>query len=1030
MGSYIQYKDKSGQDDVIFGSNQDDSVKTRLGPFTEEVLDGIIKNKVVLIFAQGDLEITPLATALFIENNNRKDVIIGIPNHKYRYTDEEYYKKYFSLLDGKSAFLYKKVLWCNGKTSNDISDDEEPSMELANLKYSPKWGTSLYKSEINHSITHELNNGTINNRSFIVTFPLNVGIEDIILSSNIKFSGHEYHLRPIDPKFVVLESVNEIFNTIEPVIHVIKSLIDHKMAGIIHFSWPYVRGLNKLLQIKNFLTDEQMDKLVILHLGKKFTNNLKDYVTSSILASNRSKTIEEVKKYYPSFTEFSIEAKNWESYYPEKKDYESNKIIFCVPNNTDQQHQNYDESLLEATSIDNKIEELKQELDEYQLPRQWRYFFAFMPFINSFMPPNKLKYTYKLSDTYKKIQLPEIITMLKQNSSDDNNYFLTSLNGIVEDLSKTRHIYDYLKNISTYKLNTKYSTVVSYIFKSLIHSEDSQFIVCEYNSSRLGFKSYMGDYLTQILNFLHKSVPISIGKFPINDYTEFSPDGEIINSGLDFELVHIDFRNYNNDQTFEINAKLKTKDGILFTTKMKIVLENMTNLVSNINYYDTNNSILLLPGPLPIVRFDGEVPALSEGIDLFIRPFKNIVIFVNQGHNLKNARKQYTIIEDFLFGGESTPLSQKDMMVSYRLNNSHKLKSVVKENYPPDKLNEEVDSGDIETTLEESIREEFREDKKNSDPVEYKALKDIWQSIHTKQEYHYNTNSTSLSGNTIKLRVKFDIDYTEDIIQFSAGTYIRVINNNDNSNELVENLKPGQKIAYLKSETRDSLDNYFIKAYSSYKGFSIEDIYEPFKCLNILYKVLSDLDIRKPFDSLDFTNLYWLDDSQKLKLYNSVKFIINWSSYEQSTNDEFRKYFLNSEIWNLLSKSDDKMLARLKEKYDSVFGISQLYLIAKIFGLDYKRSSFNMLIQAMAQGKSKYFFYKEKNLLNLGLLLCYNNIIDYYDELTDAGKSIGTVLKHVGRSLNRVISKNFQPLSEMDSIIQEKVSICKIMEIC
>jgi hypothetical protein len=259
LAGFVQFRTKSGQDVVISGTDNNGSLKSILGPPSTTIIESAIQGNVVLVFGQGDLHLTPLIASLFLESESSGDVLIGIPRNKYSRLNARYYENFFSLVRGNGQFFYKSTLWCSARKKKDQTDDDETIFDLANIKFKPKWGTKRYKEEIETSISNELKDGSINNRSFVVTFPLNIGFEDIILDDTLlTFSNQNYHLRPIVPKIIILESINNTMYSVDPIIPIVDYLLDNKIGAVIHFSWPYINGLGRVFKAANYLTKEKM----------------------------------------------------------------------------------------------------------------------------------------------------------------------------------------------------------------------------------------------------------------------------------------------------------------------------------------------------------------------------------------------------------------------------------------------------------------------------------------------------------------------------------------------------------------------------------------------------------------------------------------------------------------------------------------------------------------------------------------------------------------------------------------------------
>lgn len=1038
MVGYVQFITHEKQDEVISGSDNDGAPKSLLGPVTSTIIENVIQGNVVLIFSQGDLNLTPLLASLSLETDSKgRDILIGIPKHRYNQLNTLYYENFFSLTKGNGQFFYKNTLWCSVK-KKDSDDESETLLELDDIKFKPKWGNRKYKEDFEASTLKKINDRSINERSFIVTFPFSVGFADIILDNAVlMIESESVRLRPIVPKLIILESVNDTIYTFDPLMPLIDYLLKSEIGAVIHFSWPYIAGLERFLGTFIASNEGKSNRLKSFHLGKRFSFEIKDYVIQDILHSTHEHSILSAMNNHPALKQVSLEGRNWETYYPSLGSANSQNILLCAPVNKSINLPTLDETLRELSTSDKRIKELKVALKDIILPDNSRYLFRFMPFVDSFVPPVSLGYTFKFDDnTYRRLELLQVITEVREKVEDSDHFLLDSLASIVKRMSETFNFVDYLHNLKTPPVNTKYSAVVSFLIKALFHGEDQHIILCDYNP-RLGFKNYMSKYLREIFQLIEKQLPFSYNRLQRGDFIMFFGEKFYFDiEAENYEITKFEFNENGSGLSFEIIASLTVYDGKKYTSKkVTVELESMEELHRNINHYDFKNTILLLPGPLPILRFDGETPVISDGIDLFLRPFKKIIVFINQGENYVRAIKQIVTIKDFLFGSRDNPIAKKDLQISYQLNNSPEMRARFDKVFRRVAVSDDSNgvpgnTFELQGTIDEPIREEFMENEAKVDTEYYRTLKELWGTI--------SRSKTNTAPSPVKyeapeeysqIRVRYDLSGAEEYILIRKGTYVRLVEEGNNEIILVENLLPGQRMAYLKSDTRESLDNYFIRNYSSYSGITVEQIYEPFKCFGIFYNVLSKVDFSNNYSENDFAPLYWLSSSEKQQLYKNIQFFMEPVNNENTNSEHIREHFKNSIVWEILTKTTTDLLRIAKEKFTLNFSINldSLYVLAQLFGFDYGESSFKSLMSDLLSGKTKYFFIDENNLLAIARLLNHTLIIDNYENLTSAGKNIRTVLQHVGKSLNRVISGNKRYLSDMDLLIENKVTICTVL---
>lgn len=873
MNPYIMFQTKNDSDTVLSGIDAKGNIKSILGPVSDSIIENSIKGNIVLIFSQGDLQLTPLIASLFIESESDGDVIIGIPTNKYDALNKIYYNNFFSLTKGDTNFIYKDALWCsirkkkedNNKTAEN--DDDKTTFMLNGVQIKPKYGKLKYKKDIENSLTEELKNGSINKKKFILTFRLDTGFENLSLDNASLFvENKDYKLRPIEPKLIILESVNNTMYNLNPIIPFINYLIKNRIGAVIHFSWPYVNGLGNLFQSINKL--EEREKVKIYHLGKRYSFEIRDFVTNSIRKSTNCNLLSSAFQEHPALKQLSIEGKKWVYYYPSNTNTLEN-ITFCAPIDSIINLDNLKDFLTTRSEIDIRIEKTKQDLNEYKLPGNLYNILKFMPFVDSFVPPSSLKYSnVAMYGAYTKRDILTIISDSKREVKGDGIYALNSKADIIKSMSETLNLSDYIHDIKTPMVNTKYSIIVSFLLKSFFEVNNMNIIICDYNSN-VGFKSYMSEYITLLFTYIKKHLPFSYDKLPKNDFILFSSINNIIEPRIDSNYINkFDFE-HKTPSKFVVTLYTKSNSTKCSEKKITIDLKYMQQLYTNIDYYDYTKTILLLPGPLPIIRFDTEVPVLSEGIDLYLRPFNKIYIFVNPGRNYNKALEQVTTIESFLFGDKSNHIAQKDLEISYHLNNS--LNEKIERSFTmfdtrkESNINQSDSNINIGDSLNEAITEEFLENEKNSDISQYKSLKEIWESISTKKEHTQPTVNSQNPENLVNIPVRFEKTGREEVISIRRGTYIRLIDNEEDELTLVEDIKPGQRIAYIESESKDSLDNYLIKEYSGHLGITIEDVLEPFNCLSIFYQTIRSIKFSESYSTDKFESLYWLKEKEEKK---------------------------------------------------------------------------------------------------------------------------------------------------------------------
>lgn len=245
----IDYIPVSGQQFELYSKD-----KSNFSPISLDLIDTILKKKVTVVFSQGPLNITPFISCLNAVSSNDNipnNIVIGLPKQIFREKYKEYTIEYFSLLYRKILgssttnpfFFYKEILWCKGK----IDEEKNELFDLIIEKY-PVHGKSDYRYAYEKAVTEKLQNGDYNKSPKIVLIPIEYAIPSNITEvRKIQFKETNYNIKDFNPRMVILESINERFFQFDHLKNLIKKTEDLKLKLVLHFSWPYLRGLNSFL---------------------------------------------------------------------------------------------------------------------------------------------------------------------------------------------------------------------------------------------------------------------------------------------------------------------------------------------------------------------------------------------------------------------------------------------------------------------------------------------------------------------------------------------------------------------------------------------------------------------------------------------------------------------------------------------------------------------------------------------------------------------------------------------------------------
>ena len=70
-------------------------------PITAELTDAALKNKIIILFSQGDFSFSPLLCAI-LQDRKQRDIIIGLPKLGFSSKSKAYAKEYFLTFISKS----------------------------------------------------------------------------------------------------------------------------------------------------------------------------------------------------------------------------------------------------------------------------------------------------------------------------------------------------------------------------------------------------------------------------------------------------------------------------------------------------------------------------------------------------------------------------------------------------------------------------------------------------------------------------------------------------------------------------------------------------------------------------------------------------------------------------------------------------------------------------------------------------------------------------------------------------------------
>jgi hypothetical protein len=444
----IDYIPISGQQFELYSKN-----KSKLSDLSLDLIDTILKKRVTLVFSQGPLNITPFISCLYAISNNDNipnNVVIGLPKQIFQDKYQEYTKEYFSLLYRKIMgssttnpfFFYHDILWCKGK----IDEEKNELFDLIIEKY-PVHGIRDYRYAYEKAVTEKLQNGDYNRSPKIVLIPIENSIPSNITEvSKIQFKETNYNIKDFNPRMVILESINERHFHFDHLKNLIKKTGDLKLKLVLHFSWPYLRGLN------NFLSDPDIKNnsdIEIFHFGKRFCLE--------------SKT--KFQKPPISALPLSLEGKLWNTvYYPENVN-KSNISIFVLPDQQDSQLISLKSLTGSYSTVDNRLQNIRDSVKfEDIIDIFTKNILIFPTIIDSFLFPSEVKVrSYDWKTGYRYITIQDFL----KTHIDTNSHSFQSFQSLCSDINSCKDISRELRGLRTYSALNKKTLLQVYLIEEI-----------------------------------------------------------------------------------------------------------------------------------------------------------------------------------------------------------------------------------------------------------------------------------------------------------------------------------------------------------------------------------------------------------------------------------------------------------------------------------------------------------------------------------------------------------------------------------
>jgi len=1051
---------KKGGRKEIWGSDS-----CNLSKLTRIVTHNIFEKNLIVLFSQNNLNLTPLISALYVENQ-KSDVLLGLPGpiqNKFDPLYEKYKRKYFSLQCNKT-FCYRNAFWCRGKIC-----EEEDIIEEVEIEKKPIHGNRRFRNEYESDIEKHLEEGDFEEKPKIVAIPIKgylpfQNFEDV----ELKYKSKKYNLKNFDPHLVILEEINERNFNFQSLLNLIEEFNLEEKKLILHFSWPYLPNLSEFLDT----IEEKYSNSIILHLGKTLGREI------------NKQTKEE--KPDDQLLELSLEGVLWESIYNFNQSNFAEKINYIFKNINQQDSpsiKNFD------SLLDEEFTTLRDSINEEGLSKTEINLLKYPPILNTFLPPNKLTRYHWEEEKY----LP-ISEFLKINLGEREE--VEHFKGLAYNL-KPFDLGSYFAGLKTPSNIRKKTLLQMFLLNKIITIEkpmENNFVYLANLHPELGSRKALMEGIEVFLSHLKTKI------VEIEKVIESRDISKIIKEVKDSKYLDLEVEDEGNSKVLKIklsspfnyvlgnygidklnlqnceatiskirviNNRIRNKEFInefeIDKISDRIKLSISTNQQSKsrsyiFKYKNLNNfryisrerikkSILLVPGTIPYHTIKEEKILITQGFDTFLLPFEKIIFFSYLGNNFKRLSSQIRSFEELLINEESD-LYEKDL--SYSLNYSNLLRLKGEENIlsqidSTSEIKMDKEEND-DSTIDKILREDIVERDELENDTEKNNLKKLFEDVsmdeisskgrEDKPRKHYDRET-----NHVNFKMEFN-DGSSSEVGFPDDSLIRKLEPERNRYVLhpVEELEPGDKITYIAD--RKTLDNELLEKFFSHVEYDLESILEPLTNLRTFYEELKSANFK--FDGFGkkeiirlgdterenaeveelttepFKKLKWLNESEKQILFNLIK-----NGFEENRK-EFNKYFKKeNNIWKThMSEEDCWEILSAKNR------ISQSLLadLANALGCTLAKSTFKQYCSKNISEK-KYYFKDPENVRVVGKLVGNSRVIKDYKDINRYGRKITGIIIKIGKCINRVISGKGKQGNEMDLYVKKHLRECTITQV-
>ncbi len=572
---------------------------SKLSPLSKSIINSIFSKKIIIIFSQGPLNLTS-TISVFFALQKEQDVLIGIPKTLFNETFKRNTQIFFSLLskvkaphaiDNTLRYLYSDMLWCKGKV-----DEEENTLTELEIETRPKHGTCRYRDETEIDITKKLKDGTFQKTPKIVSIPLDdITPAGIIGKKQLMFKEENYKLDNFNPGLIIYDSINERRYNFDNLIDLISNVEKMDVTIVLHFSWPYLKGVFTFLEKIKGNTN-----VCVVHLGKRF-------------CIESMKNIERPSK---DIISLSLEGNLWNIYYP-KNIHWNFEVILPMPNISDKCLSLRDVEGVDWP-LDGNVRTIRKCLEYDPIEGLEENILKFPPVIDTFLSPSEMKRRSFIEGKNSWISLP-INESISINVGNDHGA-VKSFTSICSDLERCRDISYNLNGLYTNLSVSKKTLLQVVLIERFVNQfiKDVQSGILEndkaYKTTVIiaNFHPYLGTQapLFESLNYLFKSIKNIINNLKIS-----------ITLTKENTLV-IDAESSNGSKHREILFKDRALQEKNLNNIKKFLLIKGVNVNLSINKHDNQTELnITIPIPLEYLEFG------QQNSDICKKYFEGLTIY-------------------------------------------------------------------------------------------------------------------------------------------------------------------------------------------------------------------------------------------------------------------------------------------------------------------------------------------------------------------------------------------------------------------